>query len=717
MQANHEEVTVMVGMNDRTAELPGVGRTRAAALAKLGILTARDLLYHFPRGYQDRGNILSLLGCPDGTVGAFILTVASAPSSARISGGRYLTKFSAYDDSASVGIVYFNQPYVRDIFRVGATFRFWGRLSYSGGRAQLISPLFEPVLPGKPLPALVPVYPLTAGISSKLISGLVKSLLDSGCLCERDDIIPIATRRELGLPDLADAMRMLHLPQNGDEVKKAMRRFTFERMLTFALCAGLSKQSLDSRRHFQIAQADLEPFYSLLPFEPTGAQRRAIADIGRDMCADASAPPMSRILTGDVGSGKTVVAAAAIFTAAQSCIQSAMMAPTEILAQQHYRELEPLLGQAGIKVGLITGSTPKKQRAATEEQLRTGELDAVIGTHALLSEDVVFHRLGLVITDEQHRFGVMQRTALSEKSGAAAPSPHVLVMSATPIPRTLSFILYGDLAISTLDELPPGRQKIDTFAVGESYRERLDAFIRKTVLAGHRVYVVCPAVSPAEAKADTEDEQLGDGEDQRQLHTATETAQRLASLFPDIPVGLVYGKMKSADKERAMADFAEGRTSILVSTTVIEVGVNVPEATLMIIEDADRFGLSQLHQLRGRVGRGSEKSYCVLVSDNRSNEARSRLEIMVRSNDGFAIAQRDLQLRGPGDFFPHAGGGARQHGAVDSELFSVGADEQAVEQASRTAKELLDADPMLAGHPALRERVEQLMTVGINTIH
>ena len=705
----------MISLSDGMAELPGVGRTRAAALEKLGIFTARDLLYHFPRGYQNRGDILPLLGCPDGTVGAFILTVATPPTSARISGGRYLTKFSAYDDSASVSIVYFNQPYVRDIFKVGATFRFWGRLSHSDGRTHLLSPLFEPVLPGKPLPALVPVYPLTAGISSKLISGLVKKLLDSGCVGERDDVIPADVRRELGLAGLRDALRMLHLPQSGDEVKTAMRRFTFERMLIFALCAGLSKQSIDGRRHYPVSHANLEPFYSLLSFEPTGAQRRAIDDIARDMCTDPDSPPMSRILTGDVGSGKTAVAAAAMFIAAQSCIQTAMMVPTEILAEQHYRELEPLLGQAGIKVGLITGSTPKKRRAATEEQLRTGELDVVIGTHALLSDDVVFDRLGLVITDEQHRFGVMQRTALSEKSGAAAPSPHVLVMSATPIPRTLSFILYGDLAISTLDELPPGRQKVDTFAVDESYRERIDAFIRKNVLSGHRAYVVCPAVSPAEAKED--EEELGDGDEPRRLHTATETAQRLAALFPDIPVGLVYGKMNSADKERAMSDFAAGRTSILVSTTVIEVGVNVPEATLMVIEDADRFGLSQLHQLRGRVGRGSEKSYCVLISDNRSSEARSRLGIMVKSNDGFSIAQRDLQLRGPGDFFPRAGGGARQHGAVDSELFSAGADEQSVEAASRTAKALLDSDPMLAEHPALRARVEQLMTVGINTIH
>lgn len=702
-------------ISDGIATVPGVGRTRAEALARLGITTVRDLLYHFPRTYQNRGNILPLLGCPDGTVGAFSLTVASAPKNVRISGGRCLTKFAAYDDSASASIVFFNQPYVRDIFRVGTTFRFWGRLSYSGGRAELASPSFEPELPGVSLPALVPVYPLTSGVSNKLLSGLIRSLLRSGCIREQDDVIPPQVRHSMGLPELSPALRMLHAPESFEEASAALRRFTFERMFIFAVCAGLSKQSLDGRRHYPITQTDLSPFYSLLPFEPTGAQRRAIDDIQSDMCGGEDSPPMSRILTGDVGSGKTAVAAAAVYIAAQSCVQTAFMAPTEILAEQHYRELAPLLGEVGIRVGLITGSTPKKRRAETEEELISGRLDAVIGTHALLSDDVAFHRLGLVITDEQHRFGVMQRTALSEKNGEAAPSPHVLVMSATPIPRTLSFILYGDLSVSTLDELPPGRQKIDTFAVGESYRERIDAFIRKTVDGGHRVYVVCPAVSPAEAESGDQPSQPG--EEEVRLHTATETAQRLSALFPDIPVGLVYGRMKPAEKEKTMAAFASGGIKILVSTTVIEVGVNVPEATLMVIEDADRFGLSQLHQLRGRVGRGNDKSYCVLISDSKSSKARSRLGIMVKSNDGFAIAQRDLQLRGPGDFFPREGGSARQHGSVDDDLFTAGGDENTAAQAAEAARELLAADPRLENHPELLERVEHMFGVGINTIH
>lgn len=752
--------------NTSVSFVPGIGAARAKALEKLGITTVKELLYHFPRGYQNRGNILSLLGCPDGTVGAFILTVATAPRSAQLKSRKTITKFSAYDDSGTCSVVFFNQPYVKDIFHVGTSFRFWGRLSYSSGRQELVSPVFEPFTDSSQLPDIVPVYPLTAGISQKLMSSFVHAAIRGNFLTEYDDVIPRPIREKNTLPPLQDALRMIHKPSDTQESAKAMRRFAFERIFMFAVSAGLSKRNIDCRKAYPMEIPDMTAFTSCLKFKFTKAQSRAVNEIATDMCDKSKTAPMSRILTGDVGSGKTVCAAAAVYIAVKNGTQAALMAPTEILAVQHYDELLPLFNNLGITAKLITGSTKKSERIRITSELSGGNIDLIVGTHALLSPDVCFKKLGLVITDEQHRFGVMQRTALAEKNinnskasfkveaaskkscsanamsisvgeedEGCAPSPHILVMSATPIPRTLAFILYGDLSVSMLDELPPGRQKIDTFAVGESYRERLYAFMRRHVEEGHQVYVICPAVDRSETASEASEEYLGglvrpisggdlideyEADNEIPLKNVTETAKLLADkIFPDIPVGYVHGKMKPKDKEAAMRDFSDGRTKILVSTTVIEVGVNVPNATLIVVENAERFGLSQLHQLRGRVGRGTAKSYCVLVSDSSSENARKRLTVMKSSNDGYAIAQKDLELRGPGDFFPRISGEARQHGALDSDIIAGMADETLTQNATQAARELLEDDPYLEApeHKQVLIAAKAMFDVGINTIH
>ena len=440
---------------------------------------------------------------------------------------------------------------------------------------------------------------------------------------------------------------------------------------------------------------DMASFYKALPFTLTGAQQRAISDAVGDMC---SGRPMNRLCQGDVGSGKTMVAAACVWFAAQNGWQSALMAPTEILARQHYQTLVPLFERLGLTCALLTGSTRAKERREILIGLQCGAINLCIGTHALLTGDVQYAKLGLVITDEQHRFGVNQRAALGQK----AEHPHMLVLSATPIPRTLALIIYGDLDVSIINELPPGRQKVDTFAVDESYRPRINAFVRKQVVAGHQVFIVCPLV--------------GDGEeipDERKAVTAY--AQDLQNnVFPDLRIAVLHGKMKPKDKEAVMAAFAAGESDILVSTTVIEVGVDVPNANTMVVENAERFGLSQLHQLRGRVGRGSAKSYCILMSDNQNEETRQRLKVMTKTNDGFKISEEDLRLRGPGDFF-----GQRQHGLPAMKIADLSCDMRLLDEAQKAAKELLQEDPMLekAEHAPLRRRIDELFELNAEAMN
>ena len=507
-----------------------------------------------------------------------------------------------------------------------------------------------------------------------------------GCLPEE---LPADVRLGHQLAARDWAVRTIHRPPDFEALAEARRRLVFEEL--FYLTAGLAL--LHTRRQAgegcRCAPQRTEDYTALLPFSFTSAQNRVLGEIFGDL---ASGRVMNRLVQGDVGSGKTAVAAGAVWMCARSGWQSALMAPTEILAQQHYATLSTMLAPAGIRVGLLTGSSRAAEKRAVRKALADGEIDLIVGTHALLSEGVEFHRLGLVVTDEQHRFGVGQRSALSAKAGAY--SPHVLVMSATPIPRTLALIIYGDLDVSLIDERPPGRQSVDTFLVGEDKRARMYGFVRRQVEAGHQVYMVCPAV-----------EEMQDG---AECKNVTAYARELREkVFPDLRVGLIHGKLSAKAKQEAMQAFTAGETDVLVSTTVIEVGVDVPNATLIVIEDADRFGLSQLHQLRGRVGRGADKAYCVLVSATKNQDTRQRLKALCATNDGFKIAEKDLELRGPGDFF-----GSRQHGLPQLQVADLAGDTRVLQEAKQAAEEVLRADPALEQpeHRPILERVRRLFS-------
>ncbi|MBQ4043719.1 MAG: ATP-dependent DNA helicase RecG [Clostridia bacterium] len=715
----------MLSSSSLVTTMRGVGDARAAALASLGILTVGDLLHHYPRGYQCRGDVRSVEEarriCEEGgeTPISLILTVSAEPSFRVIRRGMSVLKFRAFDDTGVCEITYFNQNYLRDTFHTGGEFRFFGKVSAEGKRLSMTAPIWEPMVPGRILPAIVPVYPLAAGLTQKFVSGLIRDALASlsGQIAETlpDDVI----RRE-SLCTLRYATENIHFPPDGEALAKARRRLIFEEFFEMGL-AMTALTSPKSSPGYPMPETDTLPLQALLPYALTGAQKRSVSEIAADL---SSGVRMNRILMGDVGSGKTVVAAAAAYIAAQNGFQSAIMAPTEILAVQHYREMEPLLGQLGIRVVCLTGSDTaaqkKKIRAAIADPANPASV--VIGTHALLSAGVDFVRLGLVIEDEQHRFGVMQRAALAEKD----PMAHILVMSATPIPRTLSLVTCGGLAVSRLDEMPPGRQVVDTFVVDDGYRTRLNGFIRKQVEEGHQVYIVCPSVEEEKKAKITDDPEemasiLLDGgvpDEKPPLKAAVDFAAELAEVFPDLSVGFVHGKMKTADKDKAMRAFASGEMHILVSTTVIEVGVNVPNATLMIVENAERFGLSQLHQLRGRVGRGKAKSYCVLVSDSKAETARERLAVLKKNHDGYAIAEADLRLRGPGDFLS-TGGVVRQHGTMPLTLAAGLGDMDVMDKAFDAARTLLEEDPALSlpEHAALREAVNQVRQAASSTMN
>ncbi len=705
--------------------LKGVGDVRARALEKMGIFTLGDLLYHFPRAYQNRGDIRLIANAPIGERCAFLLTVASEPQASRVKNRMTLIKFRAFDESGSIEIVFFNQPYVKDIFHVGMTFRFWGALTIAAKRRQLASPIYEESVEGEPLPGFIPVYSTTEGVSQKVLAGLIDQAIHQA-LPSLSDPLPEHIREKEGLPTLHFAIRAIHAPTDSRSLDRALRRVVFDELFTLGLAVSLSKSEREIALTDACAPTSMEPLTSVLPYELTGAQKRVINEIYADMTGRGHGkrcPAMRRILIGDVGCGKTICAAAAILIAVASGKQAALMVPTSILAHQHFADLAPLFSAMGYDAALLTGATKAKERKEILARLADDEnpLPLVIGTHALLSENVRFSRLALTITDEQHRFGVMQRAALKEKYEGS----HTLVMSATPIPRTLAHVLYGDLSVSKIDEMPRGRERVDTFVVGESYRSRLNAFIRRQVEDGGQVYIVCPSI---EEKTDPEE----DGAipldslsfrgtafaDTPPLKNAIDFSAELAREFPDISVALLHGKMKQAEKDAVMTDFVSGKVKILVSTTVIEVGVNVPAATLMIVENAERFGLSQLHQLRGRVGRGSKKSYCILVSDSNGETARARLDAMRTTYDGYEIAERDLALRGPGDFFSTASGEARQSGGLSLRLAACCDDTALMQAAFSAASDITAIDPTLAHpeHEALKNAVERLFTMNMHTI-
>ena len=682
----------MASLSTNVQYVRGIGEARAKSLQKLGITDLRALISYFPRAYDDRRAFCRIADLVPGENACVRAVVASEPTLSHVRKGLDLVKLRVVDESAALDLTYFNQSYLRSTFRTGEEYVFYGRAEGNLLRRQMSNPLFEREGENRITGRIVPIYPLTSGVSQNVLSSAVRQGL-AACADELSDPLPEDVRAAHRLCHIRYAYENIHFPADDEALSVARRRLVFEELYLLTLGLRLLRERRGGECGQKCGDADLSPFFGALPFTLTGAQARAVKDCARDM---ASGRAMNRLVQGDVGSGKTMVAAAAIWFAAQSRLQSALMAPTEILAEQHFHTLSPLLERLGVRCALLTASTKAKARRELLERLAAGELELVIGTHALLSPDVSYQRLGLVVTDEQHRFGVAQRALLSEKGD----NPHLLVMSATPIPRTLALMIYGDLDVSLIDELPPGRQRIDTFAVNSGYHKRIYAFLRKLVAEGRQAYIVCPMV-----------DENGELPDERKAVTAyAEKLQR--EVFPDLAVAPIHGKMKPREKEAVMRAFSEGKTDILVSTTVIEVGVDVPNAAVMLIENAECFGLSQLHQLRGRVGRGQHKSYCILVSDNEGEDNRRRLAVMTKTNNGFEIAEEDLKLRGPGDFF-----GSRQHGLPSLRVADLSCDLELLHESRAAAEELIAADPRLENHPALRKRIDELFELNAGAMN
>ena len=664
--------------------LKGVGEKRLAQLARLGITDLPGLLRHYPRHYEDWSSPCMLRETVPGEPCCVRATLLNSPQTHRIRKGLTLYKCTAHDGQDGVQITLFNNPYLAQKLRRDETYYFYGVVTGPHPYA-MASPQVEPA--GRS-PRIRPLYPLTEGLSSRMVEGVVQQALTLLEQSRSPDPLPETLRETYGLCDRLFAFQNIHFPADHAALAQARRRLVFEELLCLQL--GMLRLRLRSRAstapvlHIDHTAA----FEQLLPFSLTGAQKRAIAAAIADM---RDCKPMNRLLQGEVGSGKTAVAAGLAFSAVKNGWQAALMAPTEILAEQHFRSLSALLTPAGVTVGLLTGSMTAAQKKAVRESLAAGKIGLLVGTHALISRGVEFARLGLVITDEQHRFGVGQRAALSDKG----QDPHRLVMSATPIPRTLALILYGDLDVSVLDELPPGRQPIATFAVGSDKRERAYNYVKKHLDAGKQGYLVCPLVEEGETEA----------------ASATQLFEKLAAgSFKNYRLGLLHGRMKGAEKDAVMTAFARGDLDLLISTTVIEVGVDVPNAVIMVIENAERFGLAQLHQLRGRVGRGKDASTCILVSDAQNDEAKRRLRVMCDTTDGFRIAEEDLKLRGPGDFF-----GSRQHGLPQLQIADFASDMALCEQAQLAARRILADDPNLTEpqNRGLAAMVERLYaTVG-----
>ena len=673
----------MARLSDPITILKGIGPTMAKRFAALNIYTLGDLICHFPRGYEDRTKILPIDKMEVDVPACFKAMVMNTPRTAHIRKGLDLTRVQVADTTARLTLTFFNNKFAAEQLQYGKEYIFYGTLTGDFVGYNMTNPVFE-ALDSQPVTTrrVLPIYPLTAGLSN---AAMLKAVRQALAICDTPaEILPESVRREFGILDADRAYYAIHEPANMAEAEMAKKRLIFEEFFVFSAGLSLMRASRAEKKTAVYENLDIRSFCDALPFSLTGAQKRAIDEMIQDF---ASGAPMNRLVQGDVGSGKTMVAAAAAYLAAKNGHQAALMAPTEILAEQHYHSLCKLFGPLGLRTALLTGSMTPKQKQQVRTALSAGEIDLAIGTHALLTDATQFADLGLVIADEQHRFGVGQRAKLAAKGS----DPHLLVMSATPIPRTLALLMYGDLEVSIIDELPPGRKSVDTFLVGESYRARINAFIRKQVQEGHQCFVVCPAVE--------ENEDLG-------IKAATVWADTLQqTVFPDLRILLIHGQMKGAEKEAAMAAFARGEADVLVATTVIEVGVDVPNATLMVIEDADRFGLSQLHQLRGRVGRGGHQSYCILTSHNRNPDTLARLKALCKTTDGFKIAEEDLKMRGPGDFF-----GARQSGLPTFRVANLSMDLQTLKDAQAASAKWIDTEGT-SNTPeavALRERIGTL---------
>ena len=665
--------------------IKGVGEQRAKALNRLGIFTLQDLIAWFPRRYEDRTQIRRIADLAEGETACVAAMVASPPTVTHIRRGMDLVKLRAVDDSGVLDVTFFNQTWLKNGLRSGKTYIFCGKAEGAHQRRKMNTPIVEPEGRQEVTGRIVPIYPLTAGVSQLVLSRSIRQGLYA-CAGILPDVLPDAIRQQHQLCRIGFAYENIHFPENPEALALARRRLAFEELFLFAIGLRRLKNRREVVRVAPCGDVDMTPFYNALPFTLTHAQRRCVEEALESM---RSGLPMNRLCQGDVGSGKTMVAAACVYFCVKNGRQAALMVPTEILAQQHFAALAPLMESLGVRCALLTGSTLAKAKRETSAKLAGGELDFVIGTHALITGSIVYQNLGLVVTDEQHRFGVAQRAALAAKG----EHPHTLVMSATPIPRTLALILYGDLDVSIIDELPPGRRPIETYIVPGSYHPRVYNFLHKLIDQGRQAYVVCPQVSGNEELSD-------------ERKAVTEYAKTLqTTIFPELKIAFLHGKMKPKEKDAVMQAFARHETDILVSTTVVEVGVDVPNAAVMVVENAEMFGLSQLHQLRGRVGRGEHQSYCILISDNQNEETRQRLKVMAKTSDGFKLAEEDLHLRGPGDFF-----GERQHGLPGLKVANLGCETKLLQEAQQAADALLEESPGLEPYPTLVERVEQLFT-------
>ena len=661
--------------------LKGVGPKTAERFEKLGILTLSDLLCHYPRRYLDFSKPYSIAEAPADTECVVKAEVFAKPGGRILPGGRRMERITAGDDVSSLEITWFNNPYAAQKLELGQEYYFQGIVTGGMLRRQMVNPQVRTDAQVKSSP-FEAVYPQTEGLTSSAIAKCVRQLLPHAELLP--DPLPSEMLKKYRLLSKADAVRAIHCPATEEEAFAARRRLIYEELLVLQLGIGRMKNHGAASTGAPMKKADVSPFWESLPFSPTGAQRRAVEEILTDMSGETS---RNRLLQGDVGSGKTLVAAAAIWACIRAGYQAALLAPTEILASQHAENLNRLLSPFGMRVALLTGGMKAAARRTTLAAIRDDEADLIVGTHAILSEGVEFARLGLAVVDEQHRFGVRQRGLLAEK----AANPHLLVMSATPIPRTLGLLMYGDLDISILDELPPGRKPVKTRCITGKKRADLYGFLDREIDSGRQVYIVCPAIEDAG----------GSG-----LNAVKSYYEDIAKAYlPDRRVGLMHGKLKPKEKAGVMDDFKSGRLDALVSTTVIEVGVDVPNATVMVIENAERYGLSALHQLRGRVGRGAAESWCFLVSDNASESVQKRLKFLCSTSDGFAVAQYDLETRGPGDFF-----GSRQHGLPTLQIADLMNDTRTLHAAQSEAVALLAEDPLLERpeHALLARQVEQM---------
>ena len=677
--------------------LRGIGPKKVEAFQKLGVHTLRDLVSLFPRRYEDRTHFTPIAAAmPDQPV-CIRAMVAQEPRLNRIRRGMEIVKLRAVDDSGAMDVSYFNQSYRKNSLHKGETYIFYGKVTLNGRFRSMTNPVTEQAARSGSADSvtgrIMPIYPLAAGLTQRILLDSVKTALGV-CLPAMPDVLPDSVVQKYALARAAYAYENIHLPADLGKLELARRRLIFEELFVLACAMRRMRADRAAQTGQKFRRFDCEDFYRTLPFSPTNAQRRAVQAAVDDLCSGAA---MNRLVQGDVGSGKTLVAAACIWYTHQNGCQSAFMAPTEILAEQHEATLKQFLEPLHICVARLTGSMTAKQKRSVYEALSDGRIDVVVGTHALIQESVQFQNLALVVTDEQHRFGVQQRAAL----GGKGEKVHTLVMSATPIPRTLALMIYGDLDVSVIDELPPGRHPIETYVVDERYRERLTAFLDKLISEGRQAFVVCPMVE--------ENDELP-----AELKSAEEHARALQRLLPHRRVACIHGRMKAKDKEAVMAAFVRGETDVLVATTVIEVGVDVPNAALMIVENAERFGLSQLHQLRGRIGRGKFQSYCILVSNSTTDEAKARLKVMKETSDGFRIAEADLRQRGPGDFF-----GSRQHGLPEMHIADLCADMGVLEDAKNAAEALLQEDPTLAKpeHKALRAKCDRLFEINAGRLN